>query len=109
MARFIGRDRTLRSLRSRALLPGRKQPVEDVPYNRLSSSWTQGRIVTDKSYPLQLVVEDADRSQTLRGAYIDRQWVSAGQQVRFEPRFYLSFTNNFRKARCRRIQTRDQN
>ena len=43
--------------------------VEDVPYNRFLELLENKQIVTDKNYPLQLVVEDGRPTQTLRGAY----------------------------------------
>ena len=49
---------------------GGMQPVEDVPYNRFLELLENKQIVTDKNYPLQLVVEDGRPTQTLRGAYI---------------------------------------
>src|SRR5260370_3099148 len=49
---------------------GGMQPVEDVPYNRFLELLDNKQIVTDKNYPLQLVVEDGRPTQTLRGAHI---------------------------------------
>src|SRR5881394_1471088 len=40
---------------------GGMQPVEDVPYNRFLELLENKQIVTDKNYPLQLVVEDGRR------------------------------------------------
>ena len=77
---------------------GGMQPVEDVPYNRFLELLENKQIVTDKNYPLQLVVEDGRPTQTLRGAYI-RQGVgsSPAQQVPFRTTIYLSFTNNLQE------------
>src|SRR5260370_10581482 len=77
---------------------GRMQPVEDVPYNRFLELLDNKQIVTDKNYPLQLVVEDGRPTQTLRGAYI-RQGVgsSPAQQVPFRTTVYLSFTSNLKE------------
>src|SRR5436190_23377875 len=63
---------------------GGMQPVEDVPYNRFLELLDNKQIVTDKNYPLQLVVEDGRPTQTLRGAYV-RQGVGSApaQQVPF--------------------------
>src|SRR5216110_782986 len=74
---------------------GGMQPVEDVPYNRFLELLDNKQIVTDKNYPLQLVVEDGRPTQTLRGAYI-RQGVGSApaQQVPFRTTVYLSCTNN---------------
>src|SRR5438874_8199601 len=77
---------------------GGMQPVEDVPYNRFLELLENKQIVNDKSYPLQLVVEDGRPTQTLRGAYI-RQGVGSApaQQVPFRTTVYLSFTNNLQE------------
>src|SRR5947207_1490292 len=66
---------------------GGMQPVEDVPYNRFLELLDNKQIVTDKNYPLQLVVEDGRPTQTLRGAYV-RQGVGSApaQQVPFRDR-----------------------
>src|SRR6184192_1279228 len=71
---------------------------EDVPYNRFLELLADKQIVTDKNYPLQLVVEDGRPTQTLRGAYI-RQGVGSApaQQVPFRTTVYLSFTNNLQE------------
>jgi len=77
---------------------GGMQPVEDVPYNRFLELLDNKQIVTDKNYPLQLVVEDGRPTQTLRGAYI-RQGVGSApaQQVPFRTTVYLTFTNNLQE------------
>src|SRR3989454_542545 len=77
---------------------GGMQPVEDVPYNRFLELLENKQIVTDKNYPLQLVVEDGRPTQTLRGAYI-RQGVGASpaQQVPFRTTVYLNFTSNLQE------------
>src|SRR6266487_3193258 len=77
---------------------GGMQTVEDVPYNRFLELLDNKQIVTDKNYPLQLVVEDGRPTQTLRGAYI-RQGVgpSPAQQVPFRTTIYLSFTSNLQE------------
>ena len=80
------------------------QPVEDVPYNRFLELLENKQIVTDKNYPLQLVVEDGRPTQTLRGAYI-RQGVgpapaAAGSVSNHDlSEFHEQFAG---KARCRR-------
>src|SRR5678815_5981582 len=43
---------------------GGMQPVEDVPYNRFLELLDNKQIVSDKNYPLQLVVEDGRPTQT---------------------------------------------
>src|SRR3954466_8201374 len=49
---------------------GAYQTFEDVPYNRFLELLENKQIVTDKNYPLQLVVEDGRPTQTLRGYYL---------------------------------------
>src|SRR5213594_2999135 len=77
---------------------GGMQPVEDVPYNRFLELLENKQIVNDKSYPLQLVVEDGRPTQTLRGAYI-RQGIGSApaQPVPFRTTVYLTFTNNLQE------------
>src|SRR5512140_1838269 len=77
---------------------GGMQPVEDVPYNRFLELLENKQIVSDKNYPLQLVVEDGRPTQTLRGAYI-RQGAGAvpSQPMPFRTTVYLSFTNDLQK------------
>src|SRR6266566_2322967 len=77
---------------------GGMQTVEDVPYNRFLELLDNKQIVTDKNYPLQLVVEDGRPTQTLRGAYI-RQGVGASpaQQVPFRTTIYLTFTSDLQQ------------
>src|SRR5881394_1843844 len=77
---------------------GGMQAVEDVPYNRFLELLENKQIVSDKNYPLQLVVEDGRPTQTLRGAYV-RQGVgpTPSQQVPFRTTVYLSFTNNLQE------------
>jgi len=77
---------------------GGMQPVEDVPYNRFVELLDNKQIVNDKSYPLQLVVEDGRPTQTLRGAYV-RQGVGSApsQQVPFRTTVYLTFTSNLQE------------
>src|SRR5437868_1159887 len=77
---------------------GGMQPVEDVPYNRFLELLENKQIVSDKNYPLQLVVEDGRPTQTLRGAYI-RQGVgpAPAQPMPFRTTVYLNFTNDLQK------------
>src|SRR6266496_2293262 len=77
---------------------GGMQPVEDVPYNRFLELLENKQIVSDKNYPLQLVVEDGRPTQTLRGAYV-RQGMGAApsQPVPFRTTVYLNFTNDLQK------------
>src|SRR5260370_18025385 len=55
---------------------GGMQPVEDVPYNHFLELLDNKQIVTDKNYPLQLVVEDGRPTQTFRRPYISQRSVS---------------------------------
>src|SRR5258706_75660 len=77
---------------------GGMQPVEDVTYNRFLELLDNKQIVSDKNYPLQLVVEDGRPTQTLRGAYI-RQGAGAApsQPMPFRTTVYLNFTNDLQK------------
>ena len=77
---------------------GGMQAVEDVPYNRFLELLENKQIVSDKNYPLQLVVEDGRPTQTLRGAYI-RQGAGAApsQPMPFRTTVYLNFTNDLQK------------
>src|SRR5947208_712199 len=43
---------------------------EDVPYNRFVELLENKQIVNDKNFPLQLVYQEGQPTQTLRGAYI---------------------------------------
>src|SRR5258708_34451504 len=77
---------------------GGMQPVEEVPYNRFLELLENKQIVTDKNYPLQLVVEDGRPTQTRRGAYIGQGVGSApSQPMPFRTTGYLSFTNDLQK------------
>src|SRR5246127_334582 len=77
---------------------GGMQPVEDVPYNRFLELLENKQIVSDKNYPLQLVVEDGRPTQTLRGAYVRQGAGSApAQPVPFRTTVYLNFTNDLQK------------
>src|SRR5947207_1822809 len=83
---------------------GGMQPVEDVPYNRFLELLENKQIVNDKSYPLQLVVEDGRPTQTLRGAYVRQGIASApSQQVPFRTTVDLTFTNDLQQKLGGRI------
>ncbi len=74
------------------------QPVEDVPYNRFLELLENKQIVNDKNYPLQLVVQDGQSTQKLRGAYVRQSTGSApAQPVPFQTTIYLNFTNDLQK------------
>src|SRR5205809_8059315 len=77
---------------------GGMQPVEDVPYNRFLELLENKQIVNDKSYPLQLVVDDGRPTQTLRSAYIRQGGGPApAQPMPFRTTVYLNFTNDLQK------------
>ena len=46
---------------------------EDVPYNRFVELLENKQIVNDKNFPLQLVYQEGQPTQTLRGAYIKQR------------------------------------
>src|SRR5213596_3354738 len=71
---------------------------EDVPYNRFLELLENKQIVTDKNYPLQLVVEEGRPTQSLRGYYIRQGTGPApAQPVPFRTTVYLNFTNDLQK------------
>src|SRR5881396_1717116 len=68
---------------------------EDVPYNRFLELLENKQIVSDKNYPLQIVVEDGQQTQTLRGAYIKQSVGSSpAQQVPFRTTIYSNVAKN---------------
>jgi cell division protease FtsH len=74
---------------------GAYQAYEDVPYNRFLELMENKQIVTDKNYPLQLVVEDGRPTQTLRGFYLKQGTGGAPtQQVPFRTTIYLNYNTN---------------
>src|SRR5450631_2109908 len=72
--------------------------VEDVAYNRFLELLADKQIVTDKNYPLQLVVEEGRTTQTLRGYYL-KQGVgsSATQPVPFRTPVFLNFNTDLQE------------
>src|SRR5436853_6338512 len=77
---------------------GGMQPVEDVPYNRFLELLENKQIVTDKNYPLQLVVEEGRPTQTLKGYYL-KQGIgpSATQQVPFRTTVFLNYNTDLQE------------
>ncbi|HXM33108.1 MAG TPA: ATP-dependent zinc metalloprotease FtsH [Chthoniobacterales bacterium] len=71
---------------------------EDVPYNRFLELLADKQIVTDKNYPLQLVVEEGRPTQTLKGYYI-KQGIgpSATQQVPFRTTIFLNYNTDLQE------------
>ncbi len=77
---------------------GAYQTFEDVPYNRFLELLENKQIVTDKNYPLQLVVEDGRPTQTLRGYYLKQGTGGAPtQQVPFRTTIYLNYNTNLQE------------
>src|SRR5450631_3886543 len=72
--------------------------VEDVAYNRFLELLADKQIVTDKNYPLQLVVEEGRPTQTLKGYYL-KQGVgpSATQQVPFRTTIFLNYNTDLQE------------
>src|SRR3979490_2871024 len=68
---------------------------EEVPYNRFLELLENKQIVVDKNYPLQLVYQEGQPTQTLRGAYI-KQAVgpNRAQQDPFGPTVALNYAPN---------------
>src|SRR4030081_859998 len=68
---------------------------EDVPYNRFLELLDSKQIVVDKNYPLQLVYQEGQPTQTLRGAYIKQAIGPNGaQQVPFRTTVALNYATN---------------
>ena len=77
---------------------GAYQTFEDVPYNRFLELLDNKQLVTDKNYPLQLVVEDGRPTQTLRGYYLKQGTGGAPtQQVPFRTTVYLNYNTNLQE------------
>src|SRR5438128_5394904 len=75
---------------------GGMQPMEDVPYNRFLELLENKQIVTDKNYPLQLVVEEGRPTQSLRGYYI-KQGAGPSQAQQFRTTIYLNYNTNLQE------------
>ncbi|MEO5721866.1 MAG: ATP-dependent zinc metalloprotease FtsH [Chthoniobacterales bacterium] len=77
---------------------GAYQNVEDVPYNRFLELLENKQIVVDKTYPLQLVIEEGRPTQTLRGAYT-KQGVgpSPSEAVPFRTTIFLTYNTNLQE------------
>src|SRR5216110_3959854 len=77
---------------------GGMQAVEDVPYNRFVELLENKQIVNDKNYPLQLVYQEGQPTQTLRGAYIKQAIGPNGaQQVPFRTTVALNYATNLQE------------
>ena len=74
------------------------QNVEDVPYNRFLDLLQAKQIVIDKTYPLQLVVEEGRPTQTLRGAYTKQgAGVTGAEAVPFRTTIFLTYNTNLQE------------
>jgi cell division protease FtsH len=71
---------------------------EEIPYPRFLELLENKQIVVDKNYPLQLVYQEGQPTQTLRGAYI-RQAVgpNQAQQVPFRTTVALNYATNLQE------------
>src|ERR1700736_4069562 len=77
---------------------GTYQALEDVPYNRFLELLENKQIMTDKNYPLTLVVEEGRPTQSLVGYYVKQGSGSQpAQPVKFKTTIYLNFTNNLQE------------
>src|SRR2546421_417042 len=71
---------------------------EDVPYNRFLELLENKQIVVDKNNPLQLVYQEGQPTQTLRGAYIKQAIGPNGaQQVLFRTTVALNYATNLQE------------
>jgi cell division protease FtsH len=71
---------------------------EDVPYNRFIELLENKQIVSDKNYPLQLVYQEGQPTQTLRGAYIKQAiGPNQAQQVPFRTTVALNFATDLQE------------
>src|ERR1043166_6818910 len=77
---------------------GGMQPVEEVPYNRFLELLENKQIVSDKNYPLTLIVEEGRATQALSGYNLkQRGGGQAAQPIKFRTTIYLNFTNNLQE------------
>src|SRR2546421_1205505 len=71
---------------------------EDVPYNRFLELVENKQIVVDKNYPLQLVYQEGQPTQSLRGSYIKQAAGPNGaQQVPFRTTVALNYATNLQE------------
>src|SRR3954465_13868780 len=71
---------------------------EDVPYNRFVELLENKQIVNEKNFPLQLVYQEGQPTQTLRGAYIKQAIGPNGaQQVPFRTTVALNFATDLQE------------
>src|ERR1700750_63410 len=71
---------------------------EEIPYPRFLELLENKQIVNDKNYPLQLVYQEGQPTQTLRGAYIKQAIGPNGaQQVPFHTTVALNFATDLQE------------
>jgi cell division protease FtsH len=71
---------------------------EEVPYPRFLELLENKQIVVDKNYPLQLVYQEGQPTQTLRGAYIKQAiGPNQAQQVPFRTTVALNYATNLQE------------
>jgi len=77
---------------------GAYSDYENVPYNRFLELLDNKQIVTNKDYPLELVVEEGRPTQTLKGVY-QKQGVgsSPAQLVRFRTTIFLNYNTDLQE------------
>src|ERR1700716_4020495 len=72
--------------------------VEEVPYNRFLELLENKQIVTDSNHPLQLVYQEGQPTQSLRGTYIKQAAGPNGaQQVPFRTTVALNYATNLQE------------
>src|SRR3954470_15963782 len=71
---------------------------EEVPYPRFLELLENKQIVVDKNYPLQLVYQEGQPTQTLRGAYLKQAiGPNQAQQVQFRTTVALNFATDLQE------------
>ncbi len=77
---------------------GGMQPVEEVPYNRFLELLDNKQIVSDKNFPLTLIVEEGRATQALSGYYL-KQSVGGQptQPIKFRTTIFLNYNTNLQE------------
>jgi hypothetical protein len=71
---------------------------EEIPYPRFLELLENKQIVNDKNYPLQLVYQEGQPTQTLRGTYIKQAiGPNQAQQVPFRTVIALNYATNLQE------------
>ncbi len=77
---------------------GGMQPVEEVPYNRFLELLDSKQIVSDKNFPLTLIVEEGRATQALSGYYLKQSVGSQpAQPIKFRTTIYLNYNTNLQE------------